>query len=141
MKLNFVGEASLYKSASQMARHWTEQWVGDQAYCANCGEINIAKYENNRPVADFHCETCNEEYELKSQKGSFGGKIVDGAYRTMCERLASSNNPNFMLLNYDLKAAAVTDLFVIPKHFFISDIIEKEKAAGTYGPTSGLDWL
>ena len=110
-----------------MARHWTEAWVREQVYCTNCGQFNIIKYENNRPAADFHCNACNEEYELKSQKRKFGRKIVDGAYRTLCERLASSDNPNFMLLNYDLGAHAVTNLFVVPKHFFVSDIVERRK--------------
>jgi type II restriction enzyme len=127
MKLSFSGEPILYKSASQLARYWTERWVQEQVYCVSCGRPSITKYENNRPVADFHCGNCKEEYELKSQKGKFGRKIVDGAYRTMCERLASNDNPNFMLLNYDLKAAAVSNLFVIPKHFFVSDIIERRK--------------
>ena len=29
--------------------------------------------------ADFHCVACKEEYELKSQKGGFGTKVLDGA--------------------------------------------------------------
>jgi type II restriction enzyme len=56
-----------------------------------------------------------------------GTKIVDGAYRTMIERLQSSNNPNFFLLNYDLQNFVVKNFFVIPKHFFIPEIIEKRK--------------
>lgn len=54
-------------------------------------------------------------------------KIVDGAYRTMLERLTSNNNPNFFLLNYDLANLAITNFFVIPKHFFVPEIIEKRK--------------
>ncbi len=30
------------------------------------------EFEQNRPVADFFCVNCNEEYELKSQKKKFG---------------------------------------------------------------------
>ena len=44
----------------------------------------------------------------------------------MCERLEAHNNPNLMLLNYHV-ASGVTDLFVVPKHFFVMDIIEKRK--------------
>jgi type II restriction enzyme len=139
MKLSFAGETAGYKSASQIARYWTEHWVGDQVYCANCGEANLDKYENNRPVADFHCANCNEEYELKSQKEKFGTKILDGAYRTMCQRLASSNNPNFILLTYNQKATLVTDLLIIPKHFFVSDLIEKRKPLGPTARRAG--WI
>ena len=45
----------------------------------------------------------------------------------MTERLAASNNPNLLLLNYDLQRLAVTNVVVVPKHFFVSDIIEKRK--------------
>ena len=45
----------------------------------------------------------------------------------MTERLAASNNPNLLLLNYDLQRLAVTNVVIVPKHFFVSDIIEKRK--------------
>ncbi len=45
----------------------------------------------------------------------------------MCKRLAASNNPNLMLMNYDRKRLSVTGLFVIPKHFFVREIIEERK--------------
>jgi len=127
MRLGFEEAQKPYESASQSARVWTETWVRSQAFCPNCGKSNIHKYENNRPVADFYCSACEEDYELKSQKNKFGAKVLDGAFRSMCERVEASNNPNLMLLNYDLKAFGVTNLFVVPKHFFVRDIIEKRK--------------
>ena len=45
----------------------------------------------------------------------------------MLKRLTGSNNPNFFLMNYDLKSLAVIDFLVIPKHFFTPGIIEKRK--------------
>jgi type II restriction enzyme len=86
-------------------------------YCPNCGSPKINPFPNNSPVADFLCLACREEYELKSQKTVFGEKVLDGAFRTKCARLAASNNPSLFLLNYDLKQLSVTNLFVIPKHF------------------------
>lgn len=114
-----------YKSLSQKARVLTEHWVDNQVYCPNCGNISIDKYANNKPVADFYCSYCREDYELKSQKEMIGTKIVDGAYRTMIERLQDSNNPNLFLLNYDLRDFEVQNFLVIPKHFFTPEIIEK----------------
>jgi type II restriction enzyme len=114
-----------YKSASQKVRVLTEHWVNESVYCPNCGHLDIDQYENNRPVADFYCKNCSEDYELKSKQKSVGTKIVDGAHRTMVERLASSSNPNLFLLNYDLLNLEVTNFFVIPKHFFVPEIIEK----------------
>lgn len=127
MKLGFEDEPVPFEGPTQKARFWTEAWVKNQVFCPNCGAINITKYENNRPVADFYCASCREDYELKSQKTAFGPRIVDGAYRTMCERLAASDNPNLMLMNYDIKSLSVENLYVVPKHFFVRGIIEERK--------------
>jgi len=127
MKLGFDEPQTPYSSGSQSARAWTERWVKDWIFCPNCGNPKINQFAANRPVADFFCPVCAEEYELKSQKTKFGAKIVDGAFRTMLERLASSNNPSLLLLNYDLARLSVTNAFVVPKHFFVREIVEKRK--------------
>ena len=128
MKLTFDEKLAVnYKNTSQKVRVLTEQWVNNSIFCPNCGHLNIDKYPNNQPVADFYCSNCREDYELKSKQNTIGIKIVDGAYRTMLERLTSSNNPNFFLLNYDLVNLEVVNFFVIPKHFFVPEIIEKRK--------------
>jgi type II restriction enzyme len=119
--------ADKYSSPSQKIRVLSEHWVDNKIYCPNCGNLKIEKYGNNRPVADFFCSNCKEDYELKSKKERIGSKIVDGAYRTMMERLQDSHNPNLFLLNYDLKNLEVLNFLVIPKQFFIPGIIEKRK--------------
>jgi type II restriction enzyme len=53
--------------------------------------------------------------------------VLDGAYDKKCERLAASNNPNLFLLNYDLEQRSVVNLLIVPKHFFVPEIIEKRK--------------
>lgn len=116
--------ADSYNSNSQKIRVLTENWVGEYMYCPNCGN-SLHGYENNRPVADFYCSKCNEDYELKSKKNSMGKKIVDGAYSTMISRLNSNQNPNFFFLNYDVKNLQVNNFIVIPKHYFTPEIIEK----------------
>ena len=127
MELGFEEMATPFDSASQNARVWTEQWVSTWLFCPNCGSQNLSGYERNRPVADFHCPTCAEEFELKSQKSKFGRKVVDGAFRTMCERLDASNNPNLVLMRYDIQKFGVSDLMLVPKHFFTREIIEERK--------------
>jgi len=119
--------AARYKSASQRARILTERWVNESIFCPNCGRLQIDKYPNNRPVADFFCLNCKEDYELKSKQDNIGTKILDGAYRTKMERLRSSTNPNLFVLSYNLKNLAILNFFVIPKHFFSPEIIEKRK--------------
>lgn len=119
--------AGNYTSSSQKIRVLTEDWVGRTIFCPNCGRGDITEYENNRPVADFYCQNCKEEYELKSKSGDMGTKIVDGAYSTMIERLGSMTNPNFFMLSYDLTTYSVNNFMVVPKHFFVPEIIEKRK--------------
>lgn len=127
MKLGFEETQTPYSSGSQKAKAWTERWVKDQLYCPNCGSPNVSQFPANRPVADFICPSCAEEFELKSQKTAFGAKVVDGAFRTMCERLAASNNPNLLLVNYDLSHLTVRTALIVPKHFFVREIIEERK--------------
>ncbi len=116
-----------YTSQSQKIRIMTESWVDNQIYCPNCGNTAIDKYANNKPVADFFCSNCKEDYELKSTKDSVGTRILDGAYETMIERLNSTNNPNFFFLNYGVETYEVLNFLVIPKQFFVPEIIEKRK--------------
>jgi type II restriction enzyme len=116
--------AENYSSHSQQIRVISEYWVNKSIFCPNCGN-DISNFENNKPVADFYCKQCFEEYELKSKQGSMGTKIVNGAYSTMIERINSKNNPNFFFLTYEKNTFEIKNFFTIPKYFFIPDIIEK----------------
>lgn len=113
-----------YTSNSQIARRLTEDWVLKNSYCPSCGEIQLNEYENNRPVADFYCKKCSEEFELKSKGGKLSNTITDGAYSTMIERINSDNNPNFFFLTYT-KQWTVNNFLIIPKQFFTNEIIIK----------------
>lgn len=125
MHLGFEEAGAVFESPSQNARIWTEGWVARQLYCPNCGALRLESQPNNNKVGDFYCAACAEEYELKSQKGRFGARVVDGAYTAMCERLEANNNPNLLLMNYDLGRLAVTDLIVVPKQFFVREVIQQ----------------
>lgn len=41
--------------------------------------------------------------------------------------MAASNNPNLFLLNYDLNTLSVVNFLIVPKHFFVREIIEERK--------------
>jgi type II restriction enzyme len=127
MSEGFDEPKTSYVSASQRARLWTEGWVEKWLYCPNCGNLHLERFPNNRPVADFFCSKCKEEFELKSQKTNFGARVLDGAYRTMRARIAATNNPNFLFLNYSLQTKNVVELFIVPKHFFVPEILEMRK--------------
>lgn len=139
MKLGFEESQSVYNSGSQNARSWTESWLRAWCYCPNCGNSSLDQFPNNAPVADFHCVSCQEEFELKSKKGKFGPKLANGSFKSKCERIAASNNPNFFLMNYDLRNLSVVNLFIVPKHFFVQDIIEERKPLAPTAKRAG--WI
>lgn len=141
MDLNFnIKLAEGYNSNSQIARVLTESWVKENSYCPNCGNLNLNEFENNKPVADFYCTNCSEEFELKSKDGiKVGDKIVDGAYFSMIERINSANNPNFFFLNYSKEKLLVNNFLIIPKHFFVPEIIEKRKPLSENAKRAG--WI
>ena len=88
-------------------------------------------------AADFLC-VVQREFELKSQKGRFGAKVVDGAYKTKCERLAASNNPNLLLMNYDVKSLSVLNLLIV-QPLFVREIIEERKPLAATARRAG--WI
>ena len=94
-------------------------------YCPCCGNIVLVKFNNNKPLADFYCEKCKEQFELKSSGREIKNKIVDGAYETAVNRVNSNTNPDLFVLHY--KGYEVKNLVVVPKYFFTPDIIEKRK--------------
>lgn len=128
MDLNFnVALAERYKSSSQIARVLTEEWVKENAYCPNCGNDHINRFENNKPVADFFCPSCGRVFELKSKNNKIGHEINDGAYGTMIDKINNESIPDFLFMSYFRERYIVNDFFIIPKHFFTPDIIVKRK--------------
>lgn len=134
LNLNLVKN---YKNNSQKVRVMTEFWTWENIFCPNCWD-KIFHYDNNKPVADFYCNSCKEDYELKSWK-SLWNKITDWAYSTMIKRLKSSNNPNFFFLNYTLDYK-IKNFVVIPKHYFTEEIIEKRKPLPITARRAGWIW-
>ena len=128
--------AAGYKNNSQKIRVMSESWIAHNIFCPSCGHTHISDLPNNMPVADFKCAHCGEFYELKSKKGKFGKKIIDGAYLTMMERITSTSNPDLFLMQYsdDLQ---VINLILVPKFFFVPSIIEKRKPLSKNARRSG----
>ncbi|MGO1512992.1 MAG: DpnI domain-containing protein [Moraxellaceae bacterium] len=118
--------AKNYKSPSQIIRVLSENWVATNSYCPSCNTQPLSAFANGKPVADFYCANCSEQYELKSKKSKLSNIINDGAYKTMIERINSEDNPNFFFLTYS-RELTVNNFLIIPKHFFRPDIIVKRK--------------
>ena len=126
MNLRFdTSLAQGYKSASQIARVLTEDWLARNMYCPICGEISVKKAEPNAPVKDYICDNCKAQYELKSKRehsDKYFKKVSDGVYRTMIDRITSLDNPSFFFMHYD--SYEVNNLIIVPKCFFIPEVIE-----------------
>ena len=74
------GLATGYHSGSQISRVVTEDWVARNMFCPICGAPVLGHYEANKPVADFFCDDCKSDFELKSKeskKAVIGHKIAD----------------------------------------------------------------
>ena len=121
-----TGIACKYRSNSQKARVMSENWIADNMFCPCCGNIHITKMENNLSVSDMLCDNCGEIFELKAKKESIGKKIADGAYETMINRITSSTNPDLFIMQYSADFC-VENLILVPKFFFVPQIIEKRK--------------
>lgn len=131
------GLGAEYRSHSQQARILTETWVGEHIYCPRCGNPKIMHFPNNRKVADFYCPECQNQYELKSKKGNIGQKIADGAYDSFIQRITSNDNPDFLIMSYDPKELIVDQLWIIPKNFFVPDIVERRKPLASTAKRAG----
>ena len=127
-----------FSSNSQRTRILTEHWVKENSYCPNCGKSPLNAFENNRPVSDFYCTTCSEEFELKSKSGLLSKTITDGAYSKMIERINANNNPNFFFLTYSA-TWTVRDFLIIPKQFFNDSIIIKRNPLAATAKRAG--WI
>jgi len=114
-----------YKSASQIARVLTEDWVLNNAYCPAC-QSKLVQSKANAKVLDFLCSTCKNDFELKSKKGNHTKKVSDGAYSSMIERIEENNGPHFFFLAYD-NSYKIKNLIAVPNYFFQPIVIEKRK--------------
>lgn len=115
-----------YSSLSQKVRVMSEVWTEENIFCPNCWS-EIKNLENNKKVSDFLCEKCRENFEQKASKSEFKNKVISSEYFTLIERLKSDTKPHFFFLHYLEANYKVNNFFVVPKYFFIPEIIEKRK--------------
>lgn len=126
-QLGLAEDQAIYASPTQNVRAVSEHWAAASLFCPACGTASLDKARANARVLDFSCAACREEYELKATKGRIDRKLNDGALSAMTARLKARNNPSLFVMRYARDRTAVTDLIVVPKHFFTAEIIEPRK--------------
>ena len=117
--------AADYRSASQVARVVTERWATDNLYCLACTSDRLDPLRPNARVRDYRCIGCSAQYQLKSKHASFGRKVTNSAYGPKMQAIEQGLAPHYAFLRYSREAWRVTDLFVVPGHFFTPAVIEK----------------
>lgn len=141
MDLHFnTALAQGYKSASQVARVLTEDWLSRNMYCPVCGNPAIQRATANAVVKDAVCQRCKSQFELKSRRENsdrYRAKVSDGVYRTLIERITSFENPNFLFMHHD--GREVNNLVVVPKCFFVPEVIEKRKPLASEARRAGWE--
>ena len=128
--LGFAEPSAAYTSATQQARHLTEGWMAEHGFCPACPADRLPPLPNNTRVGDFRCAACGEEYEFKSGQGAVAGVLPAGAWGAMKQRLAAANNPSLFVMGYDRAAHRVSELIVVPRHFFTEAIIRPRAPLG-----------
>ena len=129
--------AANYKSASQIARVVTEHWAADNLFCLACSSDELTALPNNARVEDYHCPNCSAKYQLKSKSGPFGRRVQNSAYEPKMRAIEEGKAPHYAFLQYSRETWRVTDLFVIPSHFFSPAIVEKRAPLGGNAQRSG----
>lgn len=138
MRLELRPEVAVaYKSLSQRARVLTETWVQENLYCPACPSDNLYSAPKGERVIDFSCPNCDEPYQLKSQSHPFGGRVMNSVYEPKIEAIRAGTIPNFLFLQYDLRALVVSNLFVVPKHFMSQSIIERRRPLSEHARRRG----
>ena len=129
--------AEKYKNKSQQTRIMAETWISKNIRCLRCWDGVLVHLPQNKPLADFICVPCGDQYELKSMRGRIRRKILGGSYEKCVDRIMSNDNPDWLVMCYDEKDLCVNDLWFIPKHFFVPSIVEPRKPLSANARRSG----
>jgi Dam-replacing family len=89
-----------YTNRTQQVRMISEGWITRYGYCLRCDSDELTPTPANTRTRDFFCKVCRHGYELKSKRGLFTNKVLDGAYSAMMRTIREGNTPTFLLLEY-----------------------------------------
>jgi type II restriction enzyme len=121
-----ISAALGYTSQPQISRVLSEKWFQNNGYCLSCDNDRLLHTAANTKACDFVCQTCNENYELKTFRTRPARTLVDGAYAALLSRIQSESVPTLMLLerNDDWQIQGLTAIH----HLFLTpEVIEKRK--------------
>ena len=120
-----ISVAEGLRSQSQIARRITEDWAARNLFCLACSSEELVADKPGTPVHDFTCPVCETSYQLKSKNGRHGSVIANSAYHPKIAAIRHGTAPNYAFLDYSRNELLVTNLFVVPGHFFTESVIQK----------------
>jgi len=103
----------------------TETWAQENLYCPSCTSDYLDTAPTGKQIIDYMCPDCEEQYQLKSKSGPFGGSVANTAYWPKIRAIRTETNPSYLFLRYDPQEYMVLDLFLVPKHFMVPSVIQK----------------
>ena len=130
-----VGDS--YSSPSQRARVVTEDWAAKNLFCIVCPSSSINAEPDNTRVKDFTCPECESTYQLKATGGKFGRTVSNSAYHSKIDAIEAGRVPNYAILQYSSSDWRITDLFVVPGHFFTRSVIQRRNPLRSSARRSG----
>ena len=130
--------AAGYTSRSQIARRVSEDWAARNLFCLACPSASVLSEPPGRPVLDYKCPKCTASYQLKSQQKAFGSSVANSAYGKKIEAIDQGRAPHYVFMRYHVPDWFVTDLFVVPGHFFTPAVIEKRPPLGEHARRKGF---
>ncbi|MGB6974598.1 MAG: DpnI domain-containing protein [Terracidiphilus sp.] len=125
-----------YKSASQRARVLSEAWFAKNAYCLACDADEVKQTKANTGATDFVCPKCSHRYELKTFERRPKGRLVDGAYEPMMQRILAGVAPTLCLLERT-KSWEVRGLTAFHSSFLVPTVVEKRPPLGPNARRAG----
>ena len=131
--------AEALTSASQRARVALETWAKLNLWCHSCGGPTLLALPPNTPVADLRCAGCGIEYQVKSQKHRFKGRILGAAFEPARKRSVDGLMPDYLLIEYDVNRARVIAVDLIRGHEITEEHLLKRKA--TSGTAVRPNWV
>jgi len=106
-RLPFENTPKHWKSQSRISGQAGEKWCGKYMPCPLCNaDSSLIEFKNNKPVKDFYCKNCEEEYQLKTSKSfkkKSGKKITSSDFEKWFESISNNNQPNLLIIKYSLQ--------------------------------------
>lgn len=137
--MDIQGDVTLglgYTSPTQRVRRISEAWIGANGYCLRCDSDTLAPTSANTKSRDFLCKDCHHAYELKSTRGTFSTRVLDGAYSAMVKAIREGNTPTFLLLEYSA-SWSIRGLRAIHPSLITETSVEARKPLGPAARRAG----